>query len=173
MTFTPVSVLTILSARAPVSHADAGLFEDALEFLRDFFIFNGDEARQHLEDGDFGSEAVEYRCELDSHRARSDDEHGFRDGGEVENFDVGEDRFRVGLEAGEHAGFRAGRDDDVLGFEGLRVFAVGHFDLASGAAAGQKLPNPLIQSTLFFFMRNSTPLACLATILFLRSMTLG
>ncbi len=36
---------------------------------------------------------------------------------------------------------------------------------------GRMVPYPLIQSILFFFIKNSTPLACLATILFLRSST--
>ena len=34
-------------------------------------------------------------------------------------------------------------------------------------------PKPLIHSTLFFFIRNSTPLACFCTMPFLRSMTFG
>jgi hypothetical protein len=35
------------------------------------------------------------------------------------------------------------------------------------------VPKPLMTSTLFFFIRNSTPLACFETMPFLRSITFG
>ena len=41
---------------------------------------------------------------------------------QVQDLDVGEDEFGVGLQAGQHARFRAGGDQDVLRFEGLRAF---------------------------------------------------
>ena len=110
--------LDVLGFRAGLA-ADAGLAEVALQFLRDLFVFHGNQARQHFEHRDFGAEAIEDGGELDAHRARADDGHGLRNGGQIENFDVGEDGLGVGLQAGQHARFRAGGDDDVLRLEGL------------------------------------------------------
>ena len=40
--------------------------------------------------------------------------------GQVQNLNVGENELGIGFQAGEHARFRAGGDNDVLGFDGLR-----------------------------------------------------
>ena len=45
--------------------------------------------------------------------------------------------------------------------------------LTSTFPAPRKVAKPLIHCTLFFFIKNSTPLACLFTMPFLRSITLG
>ena len=61
--------------------------------------------------------------------------------------------------------------DELL--DAMRILQVLSPLRTSTLPAPFNVPKPLIQSTLFFFIRNSTPLACLETILFLRSRTLG
>ena len=63
----------------------------------DFFVFDRNDARQHLKDADLGSEAVETGRELDTHRARAQDRERFRHFPQIENFYVGEDALGVGL----------------------------------------------------------------------------
>ena len=108
----------VLRARAGF-HANALLAEIALEFLGDVLVLHRNHARQHFDDRDFGAEAAEDGGELDAHRARADDDQALRHRRQVEDFDVGENEFRVGLQAGKHAGFRAGGDDDVLRLQSL------------------------------------------------------
>src|ERR1039457_2385480 len=81
--------------------ADAGLLERALQLLRNLFVLDRYDARQHFENRHLGSEAVKDGRELDADGARADDEHRFREGGEVEDLDVGEDRLGIGLEGSE------------------------------------------------------------------------
>ena len=66
----------------------------------------------------------------------------------------------IRFQAGQHAGFRAGRDQDVLRLEGLGAFVAFDFDLLDVARVLLMVAKPGIHSTLFFFIRNSTPLAC-------------
>jgi hypothetical protein len=136
VSFTLVPVLRMLSALRAGFHANFLLAEIALEFLGDIFVFHRHDARQHLDDRHFGAEAVENRREFHAHRARADDRQALGNGGEVEDFDVGEDELGVGLEAGKHAGFRAGGDDDVLGFEGLHAGIGLHFHFAAALERG-------------------------------------
>ncbi len=122
-------LLNITAFRAGLD-TDFALFKDALEFLRNFFVFNRHQAGQHFEDGNVRAEALEHGRELDAHRPRANDHQRFRHRAQVEDFDVGEDEFGVGLQAGEHAGFGAGGDQDVLRFERLRAFAAVDLDFA-------------------------------------------
>ena len=57
---------------------DAALFEDAREFLRNFFIFGRDHTRQELDERDLGAEAAEDGTELHAHRAGADDDERLR-----------------------------------------------------------------------------------------------
>ena len=50
---------------------------------------------------------------------------------QVQNFDVGQDEFGIGLQPGQHARFRAGGDQDILRLERLRAFVALDFDLAA------------------------------------------
>ena len=63
-------------------------------------------------------------------------DHGFRDSAQVEDFDVGEDAFGVGLEPGKQAGLGAGGEDDVLGGERLGALVRLHFDLGCAVQHG-------------------------------------
>src|ERR1041384_7378351 len=60
---TPSAVFLMFSARARFD-ADLLLFEIALKLLGDVFVFDGHDAREHLDDGDIGAEAFEDGCEL-------------------------------------------------------------------------------------------------------------
>ncbi len=94
---------------------DAALAIDAREFLRDFFIFNRDEPRQHFDDRHFGVERAVDRSELDANGACADDHDRLGELFQTQNFDVGQDAI-AGFETGEHTGFRTGGEDDVLCF---------------------------------------------------------
>ena len=102
---------------------DAALAVDPRQFLGDFFVFDRDQARQHFDEGDFRAEGTEDGSEFDAHRAGADNHQGLGNLLERENLDIGQDLV-AGLEAGKHAGFRAGAEDYVFGFD-LRTFAVG------------------------------------------------
>jgi len=121
--------------------ADAGFLEIALQLFGNLFVFHRNQARQHFEDRDLGSEAVENRGKLHAHRARADNQHGLGNRRQVENFDVGQDRLGVRLQAGKHARFRSGGDDHILRLQGLSTgFGLHfHFDWP-GAGPGQDGP---------------------------------
>ena len=95
---------------------DAAFFEEACEFFGDFFVFNGGDAGEELEDGDVGAEAAEDGAELEADGACADDDEGFGRLGEGEDLDVGEDA-GAGLKAGEHLGGGAGGEEDVFCLE--------------------------------------------------------
>ena len=101
---------------------DAAFAIDARKFFRDFFVFHRHEAWQHFDDGDFAIERAIDRSELDSYSARAHDYQRLRNFFQAEDFDVGENAV-VGFEARDHAGFRTGRENDVLRleFRGLPV----------------------------------------------------
>ncbi len=67
------------------------------------------------------------RGELDAHRSGADDDERFRKFFQAEDFDVGENAV-VGFEAGQHAGFGAGGQNDILRFELAGLAVVGDFD---------------------------------------------
>ncbi len=50
------------------------------------------------------------------------------DGWHIQDFNIGENQVRVGLKPGNHASFRAGRHNYVLGFDGLGTFVGRDFD---------------------------------------------
>jgi hypothetical protein len=50
------------------------LRKDASEFFGDFFVFDGNEARQHFDDRDFGVERAVDRGELDADGTGADDD---------------------------------------------------------------------------------------------------
>ena len=91
--------LNVLGFRAGF-HANAGLLEDALEFLRDFLVLDRHDARQHFEHGDLRAEAIEDGREFHADGARADDREGFGDDRHVENFDVGQDDVASALRPG-------------------------------------------------------------------------
>ena len=94
-------------------HIDAALLVGAGELLRDLFIFNRNNAREGLDDGDIGAEALEDRGELDTNRSRADDDERLWQRRQGEDLDVGEDGV-VGLVAGQHARVGAGGEDNLL-----------------------------------------------------------
>ncbi len=101
-----------------------------MKLLRNLFIFHRHDARQHFQQRDLRPKAVKDGGEFYSNRSRPDDRQRFGNFGKVENFDVGEDELRVRLQPGEHARFRSGGDDDVLGFHRLNAFFATYFDVA-------------------------------------------
>ena len=119
----------LLDLRAGLD-ANAGLLEDALEFLGDLFVFHGHDARQHLEDGDLRPHAVEDRGELHAHRAGADDRQRFRHRRHVQDLDVGED-VAIGLQPGKHLRFGTCGEDDVFRVERLRPLVGADLDLAA------------------------------------------
>ena len=106
---------------------DAALAEDAGEFFGDFFVFYGNEARQHFDDRHFAVERAVDGGELDADRARADDHQRLRKFFQAEDFDVGENAV-VGFEAGKHAGFRAGGENYVFRFDMAGFVVVHEFD---------------------------------------------
>ena len=83
---------------------------------------------------------------------------------------IAQEYFAVELHAGQRARFGTGGKQDVRGFD-FRDRAVA-FSTATRPGPAQR-PQPCIVSTLFLRNRNSMPLACLSTILFLRASTAG
>ena len=133
---TPFSVCWMLPPWRP-SPPNTGLSEDALQFLRDLLVFDGNQPRQHFDNRDLGPEAVEDRRELHAHRARADDRHRFRNAGPFQDFDVCQNGCGVRLETGQHARFRTRGNDNVFGFECLRFAAFAHFHLAAALECGK------------------------------------
>ena len=73
---------------------------------------------------------------------------------QVQNLDVGQDEFGVGLKAGQHARLRAGGDQNVLRFERLGAFVGLDFHLAGafdGGEAGESLDLILLHQKLDAF----------------------
>ncbi len=69
------------------------------QLLRDFLVFDGNDARQHLKQRYFAAEAMEAGGELDSHRARAENRQRLGHVRQIQNLDVGEDALGVGLQA--------------------------------------------------------------------------
>ena len=135
---TPLSVFWMFSAFAPVSQRMPVFLKYALQFFRNFFVFDGHHARQHFEDRDLGAEAVEDGGELDAHRARADDRHGLRDAGRSRISML----VRMVLASGCRPGsMRASEPVAMMMFlaSSVCVAAVGHFDFDL-AAARRALP---------------------------------
>ena len=114
---------------------DAALAIHAGQFLGDVFVFDGNQPRQHFENGDFGVEGAEDRGELHAYGAGADNHQGFRNFFQTENLDVGKD-LRIRREAGNHAGFGAGGQNDVLRLDLAALAIGGHFDGENAILAG-------------------------------------
>ena len=95
---------------------DAALLEDAREFLRNFFVFGRDHARQELDNRDLGAEAAEDGTELYAYGAGANHDERFGHLGHREHFDVGKDAI-VRREAEHHLRVGAGGDNDILRLE--------------------------------------------------------
>src|SRR5579863_1137617 len=106
---------------------DAALAIDAGEFFRDFFVFDGNEARQHFDNRHFAIEGAIDGGELDSDGSGADNHQGLGKILQAEDFDVGEDAV-AGLKAGDHAGFGAGREDYIFRFDVASFVVVHDFD---------------------------------------------
>ena len=104
----------------------------------DLGVLDGQDLRQHLDHRHLGAERAVERGELDADRAGADDQQRLRHAVRHHRLEIGPDQLPVGLEPGQHARPRAGRDDDVLGLIGagaeraLRRLALAglHGDLA-------------------------------------------
>ena len=130
-------VFSMFSARAPVSTRIFCFLKTRSSSLEMSSSSTGTMRGSISIDGDVRAEALEDGGELHAHRARADDDQALGHGGEVQNLDVGEDELGVGFEAGEHARFAAGGDDDVLGFERLHAGIGPDFHLAAALEGGE------------------------------------
>src|SRR5688572_7240815 len=101
--------------------ADATLLEGALEFFGHILVFHGNQAREHFEHRDLAAETRKNRGKLDANRTGADNRERSRDGGQVQDLDIAEDG-GIGSQAGEHARFRTGGENDVLCLDGLLAF---------------------------------------------------
>src|ERR1700722_1597608 len=95
---------------------DAALAVDASEFFGDFFVFDGNQARQHFDDGHFAVKRAVDRGELHAYCSSADDDQGFWKVFQAEDFDVGENAV-TGFETRKHAGFGAGGENYVFRFQ--------------------------------------------------------
>src|ERR1043166_9063669 len=93
---------------------DALLLERLAGEGGDLGILHREYLRQHLDDGHLRAERAEERGELDADRARTDHQQRLRHAVRHHRLEIGPHQFLVGLDAGQHARTRAGRDDDVL-----------------------------------------------------------
>ena len=105
-------LLDFVDLRAGVE-VDAALAIDARQLFRNFFVFHRHQARQHFDDRHFAIERPVDRSELNSHRARADNDQRLGKFFQAQNFDVCQDAV-AGFEAGNHAGFRSGSENYVL-----------------------------------------------------------
>ena len=120
---------TVSSTRVPLSTAcgDLGVGEDAdalldegfFQGVADLVVLDGQDARGHFDEGHLGAEGVVNVGELDADRARADDDHFLRLLGEDHRLLGADDAIAIERQAGQAAGFAAGGDEDVLGFEKL------------------------------------------------------
>ena len=95
---------------------DAALAVHARQFLGNFFVLHRNQARQHFDDGHFAIERAVDRGKLHPDGSGADDHQRLGNLFQAENFDVGEHAI-AGFEPGNHAGFRPGRQNHILGFE--------------------------------------------------------
>ena len=128
----------------------------------DLGVLDRQDLRQHLDHRHLGAERAVERGELDADRARADDQQRLRHAVRRHRLEIGPDQLLVGLEPGQHARPRAGRDDDVLGLIGarperaLRRFAPARPSRVILPGASMRA-SPQITVTLFFFIRKPTP----------------
>ncbi len=73
---------------------DAALAIDPRQLLGDFFVFDGNQARQHFDEGDFCAEGTEDGSEFDADRSRADNHQRLGNLLKRENLDVGQDADR-------------------------------------------------------------------------------
>ena len=120
-------------------HANAAFPEQPLQLFGDFFVFHRNDALQHFIDGNLGAETMETGSEFDAHGTRAEDRERLGDVRQIEDFNVGQDAPGVRLQAGEHAGFRAGGEHNIPGFDDLLAAGRGDFDLAGTRQAAVTL----------------------------------
>src|SRR3954452_2468938 len=100
---------------------DALLLEALAGERGDLGILDRQDLRQQFDDGHLASHRAIKRGEFDADRARAHDDERLRKLWQHHRFKIGPDQLAVGLDAGQHARPRAGRDDDVLCL--IRAFA--------------------------------------------------
>ena len=125
------------------------LGQDALELLADFGIHAGQDAVEEFDDDDLRAEAAPHRAELQPDHAGADHEKLRRHLRERERAGRRHDARLVDLDALQARDIRAGRDDDVLRLDGLRLAVrAGHLDLAGRddlAAADERVDLVLLE----------------------------
>ena len=89
---------------------DAALAIHARQLLRNFFVFDGNIARQHLQDRHVRAKRLVDAGELHAHRARTDHDQRLGNVVQAQHFDVGQD-LRVGLQPRQHARHRSRRQE--------------------------------------------------------------
>ena len=101
--------------------ADSALDEGFAQFLAHFFIFQRDEARQHLHDSDFDSIRMPNGGKLHADGAGADNHYRFGEGFLQNRLPIGKDFFAVYLPAAGDEGMRAGGEDEILRLERFRA----------------------------------------------------
>ena len=86
----------------------------------DLGILDGQDLRQHFDDGHLGAHGPVEVGELDADGARAHDQQRLREGLRDHGLVIGPDQLAVGLQARQGARAGARRDDDVLGRVGAR-----------------------------------------------------
>ncbi len=120
----------IVLAALQVFHGCAGMDLDPLllEALAresgDLFVFDRQDAVEHLDDGHLGAHVTVEAGEFHADRAGADDQKRFRDRLGDHRFLVGPYQLAVGFEPGQRAGPRAGRQHDMRRGEIGHGFAV-------------------------------------------------
>src|SRR5580692_1146495 len=111
----------------PGMKIDGALPVHARELFGDVFIFHRNQTRQHFQNRDFGIEGAENRSEFHAHGACAHDDQRLRNFLQTENLNVREHAC-VRLQAWNHAGFRAGSQDDIFRLYGAALAAVRDLD---------------------------------------------
>ena len=107
------------------------LLQHAVELVGDLAIDAGQNVIEEFDDRHLGAEPPPHRAELEPDDAGADDEKLLRHLGEIERAGRRHDALFVDVDAGQPRHVRASGNDDVLGFERLRLAVVGlHLDLA-------------------------------------------
>ncbi len=118
-------------------HLDSFALEGGEQLFAHFFVFEGDDVRQHLDDGDIDAVGVPDGGKLDADGAGADDDDGVGQVFLQDRLGVGDHLLAVDFHAGNHDRVRAGGHNDVVGAQsiGLPLF-VGDFDGVGGDQLG-------------------------------------